>query len=380
MLDDFWGLKDLYKTDGNGVVEKGGVTQVSDYGVLRCPDCWEPSRNVARYELANQLQDLPATIEYFHSKIGRKLSELHRDFSNVEDLLCYTFRGFCKSLKPGPLGGQHNQRVIWDRGNTMLEIQQKTTKFRDEIVAPFESNVARLGIFLNNAKILENVVSPFSLRYDLVYFHCRLVTLEDALQVYQQLLKLEPADQHTSLIAEGLRAKIEEQSVGEVISLGRKIATSKELHLKRIEVELRIIQIGLHMILRKLGIISGLNVPASFDSILDLVRKFPDTAGKLLRTFLSIRPHVDNGIMPTRSADLYTKESKELAPMFKQHKMGTLRHCEYKHPFSGSTFDDCPECGKEVTPPAPQPQVNIEKVLDPQAFLNYFRAKRAASS
>ncbi|MCJ1377075.1 hypothetical protein MMC17_000165 [Xylographa soralifera] len=377
MLDTFWALKNIYKIDENGVIENGEVTQLPNFGMLRCPDCWEPSRNTARYELANQLQDVTTTIEHFHSKIGRKLSELHKDFSHSEELLCHTFRGFCKNLKPGPLGGKHNQRAIWDRGNTMLEIQQKATKFRDDIVTPFESNITRLVNFVKNTDILEQVASPFRLRYDLVYFQCRLVTLEDALQVYQHLLKLEPADQHTSIIAEGLRIKIQEQSVGEVLSLGRKITASKDLQLKRIEVELRIIQIGLHMILKKLDIISGLNVSASLSNIRELALRFPDTAGKLLRAFISLRTYVNNGTIPTRFADIYTKDTKELAPLFRQHKMGTLQYCTHKHPFSGSTFANCPECGKEVALPIHQPQVNAHKVLDPQAFLDHFKLKRA---
>ena len=379
-LDILWALKDLYNVDEDGVIKGGGVTQLADFGVLRCPECWEPSQDIARYELANQLQDLPATIEYFHAKIGTKLSELHKDVSLSAELLCYSFQGFCKDLKSGPLGGKHNQRAIWDRGNTMFEIQQKATKFRDEIVLPFESNITRLAIFINNVNILERMASPFKLRYDLVYFQCRLVTLEDALLVYRHLLKLEPADQHTSIIAEGLRVKIQEQAIGEVISLGHKIADSKDLHLKRVEVELRIIQIHLHMILKKLDVISGLNVPASLENIRKLVLKFPDTAGKLLKTYVSLRSYINNGTLPTRFADLYTKESKELAPMFKQHKMDTLQYCSHKHPFSGSTFEECPECGKEVALPVEEARVDAHKVLDPQAFLDYFRAKRAASA
>ncbi|MCJ1318459.1 hypothetical protein MMC15_003787 [Xylographa vitiligo] len=351
MLDTFWALKDTYKIDGNGVIENGAVTQLPNFGILKCPDCWEPSRDAARYELANQLQDLTTTIEHFHSKIGRKLSEIHQDYSLSEELLYHTFRGFCENLKRGPLGGKYNQQAIWDRGNTLREIQQKATKFRDDIVAPFESNITRLANFVQNTNILECVASPFRLRYDLVYFQCRLITLEDALQVYQYLLKIEPADQHTSIIAQSLRIQIQEQSVGEGLSLGRKITASKSLHLKRIEVELRIIQIGLHMILKKLDIVSGLNVSASLSNIRELVQQFPDTAGKLLRTFISLRTYVNNGTIPTRFADLYTEDTKELAPLFKQHEMGKLQYCMHKHPFSASTFVECPECGTEVAPP-----------------------------
>ncbi|MCJ1432453.1 hypothetical protein MMC27_001809 [Xylographa pallens] len=374
MLDIFWGLKDTYKIDKSGVIEDGAVTQLPNFGILKCPDCWEPSRNTVRYELANQLQDLTTTIEHFYSKIGRKLSELHKDYSHTEELLFHTFRGFCENLKPGPLGGKHNQRVIWDRGNTMLEIQQKATKFRDDIVTPFEHNIARLADFVKNTDILDHVASPFGLRYDLVYFQCRLVTLKDALQVYQYLLKLKPTDQHTSIIAEGLRIKIQEQSVGEILSLGRKITASKDLHLKRVEVELRIIQLGVHMILKKLDVISGLNVSASLSNIHELIRSFPDTAGKLLRTFISFRTCVNNGTIPARFADLYTKDTKELGPLFKQHKMGTLHYCVHKHPYSSSTFVDCPECGKEEALPIHQPQVNAYQVLDPRAFIEHYRA------
>ncbi|MCJ1292585.1 hypothetical protein MMC34_004136 [Xylographa carneopallida] len=360
---------------GNGAIEDAAVTQLSNFGMLACPDCGEPSRDTKRYEFANQLQDLTITMEHFHSKFGRKLSELHKDYAHMEQLLCYTFQGFCKSLKAGPLGGQHNRRAIWDRCNTTREIQHKAIQFRDEIVVPFENDIIRLAKFVKNTHILENVVSPFGLRYDLVYSQCRLITLEDMLQIYQYLIMIKPTDHHTSIVAEGLRIMIQENSGGEVLSLGRKITASKDLHLKRIEVELRIIQISHHMILKKLNITSRVDVSASLSSIRELVLTFPDTAGKLLRTFTSLRTHVNNGTIPARIAELYTKETKALGPLFKEHKMGTLRHCAHKHPFSESTFADCPECGKEVALPTRQPEVDAHKVLDPQAFINYFKAK-----
>ncbi|MCJ1282588.1 hypothetical protein MMC26_001913 [Xylographa opegraphella] len=373
MLDTRWALKNVYKVDGNGVIECGTVTQLPKLGILRCSDCNEPSRSTTRYELANQLQDLTTTIEHFYSKIGNKLSELHEDYLHSEEVLCLTFRGFTETLKPGPLGGKHNQRAIWVRGNTMLEIQDRATKFRDDVVTPFESNLARLAEFVKNTDILEHIASPFGVRYDLVYFQCRLVSLEDALQMYQHLLKLKAADQHTSIIAQGLRIMIHKQAAGEVVSLGRKIIASQDLHLKRIEVELKIIQVSLHLILKELHVVSGLSVSTCMNDIRELVEGFPDTAGKLLRTFISLQTHVDHGTIPARFARLYTEDTKELGAQFKQHQMGTVQYCLHKHPFSGSMFADCPECGREVAPPIQQPEVNAHKVLDPQAFLDFFK-------
>jgi hypothetical protein len=32
-----------------------------------------------------------------------------------------------------------------------------------------------------------------------------------------------------------------------------------------------------------------------------------------------------------------------------RHITGNLQHCsKYAHPYSGTTWDDCPECGREV--------------------------------
>ncbi|MCJ1476026.1 hypothetical protein MMC13_004690 [Lambiella insularis] len=356
-LDNELGLEDLYQVDSDGLISGGKITRspnsinfLNSDGI-QCPQCLKPIHDVHRYEAFNRLKALPSTIDYLYAKIGRSLSFAVRDIFNTEEYLDRTFKTLCTSLKSGPLAGKHNQRVVWARGNQMLEAQQKATTFRDEIVVPFEANITRLASYLDNASVLVQMVSPMKLRFDQVYYCCRLVTLEDALKVYRHLLTLEPADQHTSIIAEGLRLKILEQSCGEVKSLEARIMDCKKAHLKRLETELRIIQLSLHMILKSLGVVSGLNVAASLSAMRELCLTFPDTAGKMLGTYQRLRAYAEGGPAPERFLEMYTRDAVALAPLFAKYEMGQLTFCAHRHPYCGATFVDCPECGREVAMP-----------------------------
>lgn len=368
-LDAMLGLEDFYQVDSDGSIRSVRITGLPELNGIHCPDCSKPIRDVGRYDVVNQLKELPATIDYFYAKIGRKLSQIVGDVFHSDEYLSRTFGAFCKTLKPGPLGGKHNQRTVWDRVNHMLEAQQKATRFRDNVVMLFEDNMTRLAQFLDNADVLDQMVSPLKLRFDLVYYCCRLVTLEDGLRVYKLLTTLESADQHTSIIAEGLRLKILEQSCGEVKAMEARIADCKTSHLKRLEVELRIVQLCLHMILKSLDTISGLNVAASLARMRELCVTFPDTAGKMLGPYQKLRAYVEGGAAPKRFLDMYSKDSMALAPAYAKYQMGSLKYCKQKHPYCSANFKDCPECGREVPLPV---KVDNSKFLQEDAFLAHF--------
>ena len=371
-LDILWGIRDLYEVDPTGTITSGGMNKLLTCGHLRCPDCWQVVDNVERYDLANQLQELPSTLDSFYAKIAKKLSLIAGDIIRTEEFLRRTFAGFCKKLQSGPLGSRHNQRLLWDRGNAMLESQQKTVKFRDEIVRAFEENVQRLALFLNNPGFFNHMVFPFKLRYDLIHYQCRFITLEDCLKTLRYLQALDQLDQHTSIITEGLRVKVLDESLGQVTSMEEQITDATALNLKRVEVELRIIQARLHMIVKSLGTDSGLDTSASLQRMRELCLQFPNSAGKLLGTYQAVRAHIEGGPAPTSSMELYTRASHELLPLLGKHKEGNLQYCVYRHPFCSVNFTECPECGREEAPLNSGPRVDPSKLLQEDAFLAHF--------
>ena len=371
-LDEAFHIKDLYHVSPSGEIEAGGVTRMPSTFGIRCPECWTPVVKARRYILANQLGEVPDTIDRLYCKLGRKLSNYVTDIFRSEEYLGVTFDGFCNQVKPGPLAGKQNQRLVWDRTNQMLEVQQILTKYRDEVTIPIEEYVAQLATFIDNENILTAAVLPYRLRFDLLYFRCRLITLEDGLKMFHYLDQLSRLDKHTLIMAEALKFKILEQSTGEIESLGERIEECEKRHLIRLEVELRLVQLCLHMILANLSSDSGIDIPASKKRVSDLCRRFPDTAGKLLKSFQLLRAYLDGGPAPKRLYDLYSRDVRELWWNYGKHKVGSLCHCPYGHPYSEPTFSECPECGREVELELPEPQVNVEAILNKNAFLAHF--------
>ena len=317
---------------------------------LQCPQCWQVVCNVERYALATQLQDMIPTIDRYYAKMGRKLAAAVEELFNTGASLRKTSENFCQQLQTGVIYGLKNQRMVVDRGNMMLELQQHLTRFRDEIVIPFEDNLQRLVTFVHNPNILGEVVPTYGFRYRLVYYLCRLVTLEDGLRVFQHLGTLGELDRHTSTLMEGLKASILDHSCAELKSLETTIANAKVAHLPRVEVELRIVHLGIHLILKGIAADSGVNVNETFDKIESLIQRFPDTAGKMAGPSKDLKALMKDGRKDPKFLTIYGKGSRDLVFKLGNHKVGSLTHCQYRHPYSAACFETCPECGMEVIP------------------------------
>lgn len=372
-LDEAFRLGDIYKLDLNGKIVSGGITQVPTSETLECPECSRPIEGVRRYELRNQLSTISVTIDRLYAKMGREIAYFVRELQRNEEYLSITFERLCKKLKTGPLAGKQNQKLVWGRGDGMLEVQRHLTKFRDEVTIAFENSVQKLAQLLNNKGFLETAISPYKIRFDLCYFRCRVAMLEDGQKLYQHLMKLNSPEEHTALLMEALRIKISEQSAGEIKAIGLKIADAKALNLKRLEVEFLVVQVCLHMVLAGIGIESELNVYANFRRMRELCSRFPKTAGQLRVVYNAVTDLVEGRRTFTRMYHMYTKDSKELWAALSHHEVGNLQYCQYHHPYSADSFVHCPECGPETDWEATkvQPQLvvdNESKLVDFSTF------------
>ena len=374
-LDILYDLIGLYRITAAGVVLSGEVMRPPPE-TPRCLRCDSSIDGVKRYAVINQVRALPDTIDRMYAKFGRKLDTFVSQTFLTEDLLSTTFESFCKKLRPGPLAGKHNQNLVYERGNSMADVQLRITNFRDEVVVPFESSIDQLKAFLANPMILNATSSPFKLRFDFLYHRCRLVTLEDAALLSRHIVKLGHTTQHSNALAQGLELLVKEQALDNIHALNSKITHCESLGLKRLEAELRLSQMCFHMLLKATSIDSGVNTSTSMKRFLLLCQKYPDTAGELYPSYRALLKYMDGGTAPKRLYDLYAGDTRGLWRDLGRHKIGALKYCKNNHPFSSTTFADCPECGREVDVLPPREPINYNNFLYEDAFLAAMMTKK----
>ena len=172
------------------------------------------------------------------------------------------------------------------------------------------------------------------------------------------LLSMRDGSQHATLLIEGLRSITTLEARDNLRALHRIIADCEVKGMKRLEVEVRLIQACYHILLRNLGTQSDLAVGPSLQNALDLCKQYPDTAGSFLRIYQFIKTIAIDG-RQVRST-IYNRDLQVLWWSWPKHKIGNVKYCDNRHPYSGATSPNCPECGRETPKP--------EKI-DPMTFL-----------
>ena len=183
---------------------------------------------------------------------------------------------------------------------------------------------------------------------------------------------------HSKILADGIRTGIIDQANDIIKDIDTSISECHSKNLKRLEVELRLIQFALHTVLRSLNTKSGIDIEASADKAIRLCQEYPETAGIFLADCLSVRQAVKSGRYKFK-IDLYKREANNFWKMWAGHEAGCIRHCVFGHPYSAYTFLDCPECGRreevrELT------NVDYGKYLNEEAFLAKMQDKKLATS
>ena len=134
-------------------------------------------------------------------------------------------------------------------------------------------------------------------------------------------------------------------------------------------------QICFHDVLSSLGIASKVNISATAKITMSLCQQYPDTAGIFLPSCIS----VCRGLSERRQnwkIDLYSQKANAFWKSWAGHEGGCLKHCVFGHPYSGYTFEDCPECGRSVEPKRKEDQKDYSKNLKEQAFIAKINAMR----
>ena len=235
----------------------------------------------------------------------------------------------------------------------------------DDVVLPYEIATRRLVSYINNPNILAFPTLPFRLRLDLLYYMCRLITLEESAKIITTLTALQPKSQHVEALAEGLRVMTVEQSLYNVKALETLIAESETRYFMRLEVELRVVQVSFHILLRKYNFKSEMDIEGCMKKALNLCYRYPDTAGILLQSVRTLQARLEGRGASRR---LFTSETITIWREWGYHTIGHLTHCSNGHPFSTANFPECPECGRSVEPPVRR-DIDYNSYLQEDVFL-----------
>lgn len=224
---------------------------------------------------------------------------------------------------------------------------------------PFEDNISGLATFLGVPVGADEVdmTFPYLLHFDALFYRCRLIVLEEGSRMQAALNNIRDGSQHTSIMAETLKAMTIMEAKEHLATIGNVIGACEAKGLKRLETELRLVQICFHIVLREAGTRSELDVSASLTRIHNLCEMFPKTAGLLSNTHVAVKAVVDG---QQRCGRMYTESSVKVWWTWPKHITGKLKYCKLGHPYSGETWEDCPECGEEVQRP---------QAINPKIFL-----------
>lgn len=362
-LDSHFGVANIYGLDTTGNIQKVACNTLGQVKNMSsaCPTCGRSYQNVRRYALHHQLLSLKENIDLMHMKLSRKMHIFMGRLYDAKNRLDESFNDFRERLRPGPLAGRNNSDLVRHRGNALAEIQSNIADFEDQVVQHFEDDIAKLAVFLGISTVSVDELSDlnlcYRLRFEALLLRSRLIILEESLRMRSALKSLHDDSEHTTVLIRGLQSLTSHEADVNVKALSGIITECEVKNLKRLEAEIRLLQMGFHIVLEYLGLTSSLKVEDSLRRTLSLCQTYPDTAGVLLGAYDACKMVLSG---KRSQGILYIHGSIRIWWSWPVHKIGNLKECIHGHQYSASTWPDCPECGREVAPLKPE---------DPKRFL-----------
>lgn len=314
-LDRHLGLANVYRLDTTGKIQKvacDALGQVKNMSSA-CPTCGESCKNVRRYALHHQLVSLQGNIDRMHTKLSRKMNMFMEQLYDAKKTLDESFDDFRERLRSGPLAGRSNTDLLDRRGNTLAEVQSSIIDFKDQVVQLFEDDLAKLTAFLGISTVsvdeLPDLNLCYRLRFEALCFRSRLIVLEESLRMLGALRSMNDDSEHTTVLIRCLQSLTTEEAGVNIKALNSIITECETKYLKRLEAEIRLVQMCFHILLNDLGTPSHLDVEASLLRTLSLCQTYPDTAGILLRTFNAFKLVLSG---ERRHGNLYTRGSMRI--------------------------------------------------------------------
>lgn len=122
-------IQDVYEITNDGHIVSLALSK--EPGTLStCPICLVPMKDVRRYSAGLQIKALPDNIDRMIAKMGRKLNAFEEQLTRKVREMEGDFAGFCKKIRPNPMAAKVNQRLVFERGESFMEVQRQVTGFQ----------------------------------------------------------------------------------------------------------------------------------------------------------------------------------------------------------------------------------------------------------
>lgn len=396
------------------------LRKITDYN-LTCPTCGKGIEDVKRYNVLREVENLSSNVDRFISEIGHKLHGFGKSISFNESQLNKTFSDFCNEIRPTPLAASANRRKVQERAKELLEVQEQIaavksksskcrcvtmkqvlTRILEQLVLPVEDSLQQLQQLFDNDSVMKKYVFQFATRFDLLFYRCRHAFLQEILKVSSYLVTLKDPSYQTRILAESLCRAVIKFGTENIDELGITIGSCEEKKLPCVEVELRLLQLSVHCLVKRarqmdclrgkamtenatiFGVEgevndqaergnshAGFEAGASLTRISDLSQRYPHSAGKYAQQASGIKSSLNNGLKP---GPIFTEATRVVERGWGECGVGRVTRCGNGHPYpAGGVFEDCPECGHEKTP---SKKPDYEVYLAEDKFLTWLRNKK----
>ncbi|KAL9613847.1 MAG: hypothetical protein Q9167_001645 [Letrouitia subvulpina] len=367
-LDTKFNIRRLFKITDAGSVE--GFKTISTRDAIKVPLCPQCGVIVTsrRYTIFQQVIDESNTIDRIYSKLGQKLQGFMFSLQDHKKLLEQGVNDFLDELKQGPLVGKTNGDLIKSRLATLLPLRTGLTKFRDEVVIKVEDAVCRRLDLANDYSMGANL--PFKLRLDYLDCQCCLISIQDLMKIASHLQDSENRFRHTNVMIDGLQTIATRQAADCVATLEAATTKCVQKGLKRLEAEMRLLQVCFQITLATLKNKPQDGISETLDIVSELCMEFPSSTGVLRPVLKSVQWKYEGR---QSSYDPFNTETNLLWIKWGNYTLGSLKYCRFGHPYSGADFAHCPECGKRAVSPSRSAADTSKPQLEERKFLKMLK-------
>ncbi|OJD25880.1 hypothetical protein ACJ73_02754 [Blastomyces percursus] len=263
-------------------------------------------------------QKLTSIVDCLIMNVGRKYYMLGKRLQRFDIMLREISKLFRSQIRSSPFPVGHNRRVIQERGSGIAEAQAHVLEIKEQLVIPLEEDLRHLH---EELQILPKTNSPFRLRFVLLFYRCRYAFLVDLLKTSECFN--DPSCQ-CRILAEFIRRTVIIHSNRNTSNLNNSIIEYESKSLKTLEVEKRLLQ-----------------------------REFYSLAKRAVKLFIvdevAISRTKQRALVDLWQATLFVPaEVGCVERVWENPQCGKLVNCGNHHVYPAESFDDCPECGKDV--------------------------------
>lgn len=208
----------------------------------------------------------------------------------------------------------------------------------------------------------------------LLHYRHRLMIIGDSMHIVEILKNRDAHSNHSQTLSKELTSMTAMQAAEDAETLAPLIDHCDLQKLKRLEIELRLLQTGF------LNIAGHADRPGKIDPSTSLLRvenlcgDNPETVGHFLTACRMMR-YALQGPMSLQPSMIFMRPTSYLWHELGKHKFGHLTQCSLGHRCTATTFNDCSECGKKVHVSSAKAKETIDQhddqatVMQEKAFL-----------